>query len=45
MGANLGAGGKVKHSRCIEYLNKYMKRCPFHGWTFDGKTGKCVNSE
>lgn len=36
MGANLGEGGKVKHERCIE--------CPFHGWTFDGATGKCVNS-
>ena len=20
-------------------------RCPFHGWTFEGKTGKCVHSE
>ena len=36
MGANLANGGKVKWGRCIE--------CPFHGWTFDGKTGKCVNS-
>lgn len=37
MGANLGVGGKVKHTSCIE--------CPFHGWTFDGKTGTCVNGE
>lgn len=37
MGANLGIGGKVKWNSCIE--------CPFHGWTFDGKTGTCVNSE
>jgi cholesterol 7-dehydrogenase len=37
MGANLGIGGKVKWNSCIE--------CPFHGWTFDGKTGKPVNSE
>lgn len=36
MGANLGLGGKVKWNSCIE--------CPFHGWTFDGKTGTCVNS-
>ena len=35
MGANLGIGGQVKGS-CIE--------CPFHGWTFDGKTGECVVS-
>ncbi|KAL4499036.1 hypothetical protein ABPG72_016938 [Tetrahymena utriculariae] len=37
MGANLGMGGKVKWNSCIE--------CPFHGWSFDGKSGKCVNSE
>lgn len=36
MGANLAHGGKVKWTRCIE--------CPFHGWAFDGKTGKCVNT-
>ena len=36
MGANIGNGGVVKWGRCIE--------CPFHGWTFDGKTGECVNS-
>lgn len=36
MGANLGVGGKVKHTKCIE--------CPFHGWTFEGGTGLCVNS-
>ncbi|CAK66954.1 unnamed protein product (macronuclear) [Paramecium tetraurelia] len=37
MGANLGIGGQVKFRSCIE--------CPFHGWTFDGKSGLCVNSE
>ena len=34
MGANLGAGGQVKGS-CLE--------CPFHGWRFDGNSGKCVS--
>ncbi|OMJ66835.1 hypothetical protein SteCoe_36177 [Stentor coeruleus] len=33
-GANLGIGGTVKHSSCIQ--------CPFHGWLFDGKTGNLV---
>ncbi|CAK65710.1 unnamed protein product (macronuclear) [Paramecium tetraurelia] len=37
MGANLGIGGQVRFNSCIE--------CPFHGWTFDGKSGLCVNSE
>lgn len=36
MGANLGLGGKVKDVQCIQ--------CPFHGWTFDGETGNCVQS-
>ena len=35
IGANLGIGGKVVHQTCIQ--------CPFHGWEFDGKTGKLVN--
>lgn len=34
IGANLGVGGRVRHVNCIE--------CPFHGWLYDGKTGKCV---
>ena len=34
LGANLGVGGTVKGS-CIE--------CPFHGWAFDGDTGKCTH--
>ena len=34
MGANLGAGGVVKHGNCLQ--------CPFHGWVFDGATGDCV---
>ena len=34
LGANLGVGGQVK-GNCI--------KCPFHGWEFDGETGKCVN--
>ena len=33
MGADLSAGGKII-GNCIE--------CPFHGWRFDGKTGKCT---
>jgi cholesterol 7-dehydrogenase len=46
MGANLGHGGKVKYVKCIEYQEYSGNfRCPFHGWTFDGETGKCVNSE
>jgi cholesterol 7-dehydrogenase len=36
MGANLGTGGKVKHTQCIQ--------CPFHGWIFNGETGECVVS-
>ncbi|XP_055613089.1 cholesterol 7-desaturase nvd isoform X2 [Uranotaenia lowii] len=34
LGANLGVGGIVRED-CIE--------CPFHHWSFDGKTGECVN--
>jgi cholesterol 7-dehydrogenase len=34
LGANLGVEGNVVNSQCIQ--------CPFHGWTFDGKTGNCV---
>ena len=33
LGAHLGVGGKVEGD-CI--------RCPFHGWTFDGDSGACV---
>ena len=33
LGANLGVGGHVR-GNCIE--------CPFHGWQFDGETGKCM---
>ncbi len=33
LGANLGIGGIVK-GNCI--------KCPFHGWEFDGETGKCT---
>lgn len=36
MGANLGVGGVVKSSKCLQ--------CPFHGWVFDGETGDCVVS-
>ena len=36
MGANLGVGGKVKNTSCIQ--------CPFHGWTFNGEDGSCVVS-
>jgi nitrite reductase/ring-hydroxylating ferredoxin subunit len=34
MGAHLAVGGQVEES-CI--------RCPFHGWKFDGETGRCVD--
>lgn len=34
MGANLGVGGTVLPGDCLQ--------CPFHGWIFDGKTGRCV---
>lgn len=34
MGGNLGIGGRVRDMNCIE--------CPFHGWIYDGETGKCV---
>merc|ERR1719427_998522 len=33
MGSNLAVGGTVK-DECLQ--------CPFHGWVFDGKDGKCV---
>lgn len=32
LGAHLGVGGKVK-GECIE--------CPFHGWRYDGESGRC----
>lgn len=32
LGANMGVGGIVKDD-CLQ--------CPFHGWRFDGDTGKC----
>ncbi|XP_022199322.2 cholesterol 7-desaturase nvd [Nilaparvata lugens] len=34
LGANLAIGGVVKGD-CLQ--------CPFHGWTFDGSTGMCVD--
>jgi len=34
LGANLAINGTVVNERCIQ--------CPFHAWTFDGKTGNCV---
>jgi phenylpropionate dioxygenase-like ring-hydroxylating dioxygenase large terminal subunit len=33
LGAHLGVGGQVEGD-CL--------RCPFHGWKFDGESGKCV---
>lgn len=33
LGANLAVGGRVVDN-CIE--------CPFHGWQFHGKTGRCT---
>ncbi|XP_072015574.1 cholesterol 7-desaturase nvd-like [Amphiura filiformis] len=34
LGANIGVGGQVKGD-CIQ--------CPFHGWTFNGSDGKCID--
>jgi phenylpropionate dioxygenase-like ring-hydroxylating dioxygenase large terminal subunit len=34
LGAHIGVGGRVKDD-CIQ--------CPFHGWTFDGASGECVD--
>ena len=34
MGANIGVGGRVINN-CLQ--------CPFHGWTFRGEDGKCVD--
>jgi nitrite reductase/ring-hydroxylating ferredoxin subunit len=34
LGAHLAVGGRVEND-CI--------RCPFHGWAFNGETGKCVD--
>jgi nitrite reductase/ring-hydroxylating ferredoxin subunit len=33
LGAHLAVGGRVEEA-CI--------RCPFHGWKFDGETGRCA---
>jgi phenylpropionate dioxygenase-like ring-hydroxylating dioxygenase large terminal subunit len=33
LGAHLGAGGRVEDDAIV---------CPFHGWNYDGSTGKCV---
>lgn len=33
LGANLAVGGRVEDG-CV--------RCPFHGWKFDGESGRCV---
>uniref|UniRef100_A0A914VDT9 Cholesterol 7-desaturase n=1 Tax=Plectus sambesii TaxID=2011161 RepID=A0A914VDT9_9BILA len=35
LGANLAIGGRVVNDNCIQ--------CPFHGWTFSAKDGKCVD--
>ena len=34
LGASLGSGGTVSGD-CVT--------CPFHNWSFDGKTGECVD--
>lgn len=34
LGANMGLGGVVRGD-CLE--------CPFHGWQFDGNSGKCTS--
>lgn len=35
LGANVAVGGMVINDNCVQ--------CPFHGWTFRGEDGKCVN--
>jgi len=35
LGANLATHGKVVGENCIE--------CPFHGWRFEGESGKCAS--
>lgn len=35
LGADMAAGGRVVNEDCLQ--------CPFHGWTFSGSTGKCVD--
>jgi phenylpropionate dioxygenase-like ring-hydroxylating dioxygenase large terminal subunit len=37
MGGNLGVGGKVRNTNCIE--------CPFHGWIYNGETGASILSD
>ena len=37
MGAHLGVGGKVVNNSCV--------MCPFHGWTYEGKTGQSVDHD
>lgn len=37
MGAHLGVGGQVVNNSCV--------MCPFHGWTYEGKTGQCVDHD
>jgi nitrite reductase/ring-hydroxylating ferredoxin subunit len=34
LGAHLGVGGRVEGESLV---------CPFHGWCYDGDSGKCVN--
>ncbi len=34
LGAHIGVGGKVEGA-CV--------RCPFHGWAYDGSTGRCTD--
>ncbi|XVQ08289.1 Rieske 2Fe-2S domain-containing protein [Spirillospora sp. CA-255316] len=34
LGAHLAVGGRVEEDRI---------RCPFHGWAFDGSSGRCVD--
>ena len=35
LGANMSVLGKVINDNCIQ--------CPFHGWTFRGEDGLCVD--
>ncbi len=34
LGAHLGVGGRVEGETLV---------CPFHGWCYDGESGRCVN--
>jgi len=43
LGANLAEGGKVViHKKDKEDEGTSCLQCPFHGWTFSGESGQCM---